>query len=106
MKSFNVFTALRTLMLLISLAVGPLALTALAQNSAPAPAGGGASTSSQTTTTTTKSTAKDEVTGINPIWWVVGGIALLLILLLVVLAARGRDRVDVVRESSTVVKKE
>jgi beta-lactamase regulating signal transducer with metallopeptidase domain len=104
MKSFNLFRALRTLMLVISLGVGASALTAYAQNTAPAPAGGGgATTSSQTTTS--KTTTTEDVARVNPIWWIVGGIALLLILLIVIMASRGRG-VDVVRERSTTVKKE
>ena len=103
MKSFNLFRAVRTLMLVISLGIGASALTALAQNTAPAQ-GGGTTTSSQTTTT--KTTNTEEVARVNPIWWVLGGLALLLILLIAILAGRGRDRVDVVRERSTVVKKE
>ena len=105
MKSFNLFRALRTLMLVISLGVGASALTAYAQNTAPAPAGGGgATTSSQTTTS--KTTTTEDVARVNPIWWIVGGIALLLILLIVIMASRGRGGVDVVRERSTTVKKE
>ncbi|HEX8845943.1 MAG TPA: hypothetical protein VF791_14920 [Pyrinomonadaceae bacterium] len=66
MKFFNVFTAMRTLMLVSVLAVGASALTALADNAAPGGGGGTSTSSSQTTKTTT--TVREEVTGINPIW--------------------------------------
>jgi carbohydrate-binding DOMON domain-containing protein len=107
MKSFNPSTIMRTLLVVLSLTLVPLA--ALAQNSAP---GGGGGTSTETTRTTTTTTTTQPTTTtrtwVDPLWLTLGAIALLAIILIVVLAARrrGRDRVATHVERETVIKKE
>ena len=112
MKSFDPSSILRTLLLIIGLALVP-ALT-LAQNSAPAPSGGGGASTERTQTTTTTTTTSQpsqttRTTWVDPLWLILGGIALLAIILIVVLASRGRrgrDRVATHVERETVIKKE
>jgi len=109
MKFFNPSTIMRTLLVVISLALVPLA--ALAQNSAPG-GGGGATTETTRTTTTTTTTSQPTTTTttwVDPLWLILGAVALLAIILIVVLASRGRrarDRVATHVERETVIKKE
>lgn len=109
-----------TVLLLISLMVGPLAaMSALAQNtstttttqSSPAQGANTAQTTStrQTSSTTTTQTVPTQTTTtVDPLWIAAGVIGLLALLAIVLLAmrGRGRDRVASVRESTTVIKKD
>jgi len=109
MKSFNPSTIMRTLLVVLSLTLVPLA--ALAQNSAPGGGGGGGTSTETTRTTTTTTTTQPTTTTrtwVDPLWLTLGAIALLAIILIVVLAARrrGRDRVATHVERETVIKKE
>ena len=108
MKSFNPSTIMRTLLVVLSLTLVPLA--ALAQNSAPGGGGGGGTSTETTRTTTTTTTTQPTTTTrtwVDPLWLTLGAIALIAIILIVVLAARGRrDRVATHVERETVIKKE
>jgi predicted S18 family serine protease len=72
--------------------------------------GGSSAQKSSTTTTTTSNPTQvtrttERVTGVDPIWLVVGGVVLLAIVLIAILSMRGRGGRDtVVRENTTVVK--
>jgi hypothetical protein len=108
MKFPNPSTIMRTLLVVISLSLVPLA--ALAQNTAPS--GGGSATTETTRTTTTTTTSQPTTTTrtwVDPLWLILGAIALIAIILIVVLASRGRrgtDRVATHVERETVIKKE
>ena len=109
MKRFDPSSVMKTILLVITLALVPVA--ALAQNSAPTQ-GGGANTESTRTTTTTTTTSQPSqttrTTWVDPLWLILGAVALLAIILIVVLASRGRarDRVATHVERETVIKKE
>jgi hypothetical protein len=109
MKFLNPSTILRTLLVVISLSLMPLA--ALAQNSPPSGGGGSATTETTrtTTTTTTSQPTTTTRTWVDPLWLILGAIALIAIILIVVLASRGRRGTDHVAthvERETVIKKE
>ena len=131
MRSRNLMTRVRACVLVIGLALAPLAATALAQNSSqsnssttttqssqPSTTTSGSSQSTRSTTTTTTATQPVQTTvretsrqtGIDPIWLIIGAIALVAIILIVALSARGRsrsaDRVEVVHERETVIRKD
>ena len=111
MRFFNPATIVRTMLLVISLSLVPLA--ALAQNTAPSGGGGGGSATTETTRTTTTTTTSQPTTTtrtwVDPLWLILGAVALLAIILIVVLASRGRrgrDHVATHVERETVIKKE
>jgi cytoskeletal protein RodZ len=128
MKRFGAYRLIGMSILLITLTVSALNTGALAQNNAaqtnsttttqssqPAQSTATQSTNTQTTRTTTTvqqsepARAAQEATGIDPLWLIIGGVAILAILLIAILSMRGRgrsaDRVAVVSERETVIKK-
>lgn len=130
MRSRNLMAKMRTGVLMMSLALVPLAATTLAQNSSqsssstttqssqPTTSSSGSSQTTRSTTTTTtaaqpvQTTIKEtsRQTGIDPLWLVIGAIALLAVLLIAILSMRGRsrstDRVEVVRDRETVIRRD
>ena len=109
MKRFDPSSVMRTLLIVITVALVPVA--ALAQNTAPTQGGGATTETTRTTTTTTTQSQPSQTTRttwVDPFWLILGGIALLAIILIVVLASRGRarDRVATHVERETVIKKE